>query len=525
MAKTLQLRRYDTSTLNSVTGASGELIIDNTLNTVTVHDGSTVGGVRLAKVTDIPSLTGYATQTYVNQGLSSKQDTLISGTNIRSINGTSLLGSGNINIKTINGTSLIGSGDVTIDLSFAQISEDVLPMFDSVYDIGSSEKRWYTGYFDTLDINGAQLTGTSETISTTANFVSSSLVSDTALIGQVLISDNLITPENGTQSEYLGDKGTLIINGNLDVQGDWVNLPVVETVEETTTVMTPTTEEVEVVTETPIDYVGGYSNGSGNYPPQAFSYSNTWVNGTRIQFTWPEPQQLRDYLFSLSAGDTIDVTILDSNNNYAQTRRTYTLSSGFTGGATFFASIDGVQGSEDPIRELHATTTTTTIETITTETPTTITTSIPPSTTGSEGLIRFNKDTVKFEGHDGTEWGSLGGVSADDNGNATIDANLIVTGDVISLSDEREKENITKVESALSIVNAINGVYYNLKSDTEKRHVGVIAQNVEQVLPEVVYDSNGTKSVAYGNIVGVLIEAIKEQQIQIEELKVKLNGI
>ena len=65
---------------------------------------------------------------------------------------------------------------------------------------------------------------------------------------------------------------------------------------------------------------------------------------------------------------------------------------------------------------------------------------------------------------------------------------------------------------------------YNKIGETEQK-IGVIAQEIEQVLPQVVAeDDNGMKSVAYGNIVGVLIEAIKEQQKQIDELKARLDG-
>lgn len=53
MAKTLQLRRYPTSTLASITGANAEIIIDTTLKTVTVHDGATAGGTTLAKSADL----------------------------------------------------------------------------------------------------------------------------------------------------------------------------------------------------------------------------------------------------------------------------------------------------------------------------------------------------------------------------------------------------------------------------------------------------------------------------------------
>ena len=103
MAKTLQLKRYDTSTLSSTTGAEGELIVDTTLDTVTVHDGSTAGGTRLATESYVTSQ-GYITD------ISGKQDTLISGSNIKTINGSSILGSGDITIAGGGGGS---TGDFT----------------------------------------------------------------------------------------------------------------------------------------------------------------------------------------------------------------------------------------------------------------------------------------------------------------------------------------------------------------------------------------------------------------------------
>ena len=70
----------------------------------------------------------------------------------------------------------------------------------------------------------------------------------------------------------------------------------------------------------------------------------------------------------------------------------------------------------------------------------------------------------------------------------------------------------------------MRGVEYN-KIDSTEKNIGVIAQEVEKILPEVVKeDEEGMKSVAYGNITAVLIEAIKEQQKQIDELKSIING-
>jgi len=103
----------------------------------------------------------------------------------------------------------------------------------------------------------------------------------------------------------------------------------------------------------------------------------------------------------------------------------------------------------------------------------------------------------------------------------TLDAssNLTVAGNVTAYSDARLKTNVRTVPDALGLVQKMRGVFFD-KDDAPS--VGVIAQEMEEVLPEVVQDGE-YKSVAYGNIVGVLIEAIKAQQAQIDELKTKLG--
>lgn len=98
--------------------------------------------------------------------------------------------------------------------------------------------------------------------------------------------------------------------------------------------------------------------------------------------------------------------------------------------------------------------------------------------------------------------------------------NFTAVGDVTAFSDITLKEDIRPIEKALDRVQQILGVTYNRIDLDGKRQAGVIAQDVEKVLPEVVHtDENGIKSVAYGNMIGLLIEAIKEQQRQIDELK------
>ena len=92
---------------------------------------------------------------------------------------------------------------------------------------------------------------------------------------------------------------------------------------------------------------------------------------------------------------------------------------------------------------------------------------------------------------------------------------IYAEGNIVGFSDRRKKENIETVENALDILDKLRGVYYTVISDkTQKRNVGVIAQEVEEFLPEVVtYAADVDEyGVDYGKFAGVFIEAIKEQQ-------------
>lgn len=112
------------------------------------------------------------------------------------------------------------------------------------------------------------------------------------------------------------------------------------------------------------------------------------------------------------------------------------------------------------------------------------------------------------------------------------------TNDVTAFysSDERLKTNITKIDGAIEKLSKIDGVIYDWNDTYKQKHgeedglfvrkqnSGVIAQQVEKVFPNVVADRpDGYKAVRYELLVPLLIEAIKEQQIQINELKNKLS--
>jgi hypothetical protein len=95
------------------------------------------------------------------------------------------------------------------------------------------------------------------------------------------------------------------------------------------------------------------------------------------------------------------------------------------------------------------------------------------------------------------------------------------TGDITAYSDDSLKTNVQVIDGALGKVEAIRGVTFERIEDGSVS-TGVIAQELKAVLPEAVHtDAEGVHSVAYGNITGLLIEAVKELSAQVEELKKK----
>ena len=105
----------------------------------------------------------------------------------------------------------------------------------------------------------------------------------------------------------------------------------------------------------------------------------------------------------------------------------------------------------------------------------------------------------------------------------TVSGELRATGDVIAFysSDARFKDNVTKIPNALDKINQIGGYEYdwNDKQTSYEGHdVGVIAQEIEKILPELVTTrDNGYKAVKYEKLVALLIEGIKELQQKIND--------
>ena len=103
-----------------------------------------------------------------------------------------------------------------------------------------------------------------------------------------------------------------------------------------------------------------------------------------------------------------------------------------------------------------------------------------------------------------------------------VSGNFTAAGNITAYSDARLKHDVQRITGALDIVQAMRGVTFKWNRDNSAG-IGFIAQEVEKVLPELVLDSGSTKSVAYGNVTAVLVEAIKELRAEVEDLRTQLK--
>jgi hypothetical protein len=123
----------------------------------------------------------------------------------------------------------------------------------------------------------------------------------------------------------------------------------------------------------------------------------------------------------------------------------------------------------------------------------------------------------------GAVWGNV------QVGSVTVNGDINATGDITGfyLSDERLKTNLQPIDNALTKVSMLNGVTFDWnataresKPNRTRREAGVIAQQVEKVLPEVIETRlDGYKAVDYEKLVPLLIEAIKELSDKVDRLE------
>jgi len=130
------------------------------------------------------------------------------------------------------------------------------------------------------------------------------------------------------------------------------------------------------------------------------------------------------------------------------------------------------------------------------------------------GIGTINTDTTGI--------GMMINLSTSFSSNITARQNIYLGGTILSISDSNLKRNIKKIENPLEKIDKINGYTY-IRTDTLKEETGLIAQEVLQILPEVISFENNHYNISYGNMCGLLVECIKELKDKITTLEDKLS--
>jgi hypothetical protein len=147
------------------------------------------------------------------------------------------------------------------------------------------------------------------------------------------------------------------------------------------------------------------------------------------------------------------------------------------------------------------------------------------STSGGGQGVRGGSSTANGIGVVG--YNNAGGFAIQSQGDMRVYGNLYVQGNVIPFSSRRLKTNIEPMQGALDKVERLRGVTFNW-NETGKPDIGLVAEEVAEVVPEVVgYEKNGVdvQGVDYSRLTALLIEAVKEQQAEIKQLQSLINRL
>lgn len=124
---------------------------------------------------------------------------------------------------------------------------------------------------------------------------------------------------------------------------------------------------------------------------------------------------------------------------------------------------------------------------------------------------------IKYEG------GNVGIGGAASTDRLKVHGNILATANVTAYSDRRLKSDIVRIGNALNKVDKLNGYTYTMN---DERSTGLIAQEVLEVLPEAVKGSeNTTYALAYGNLAGILVEAIKELRAELNKAHTRIDEL
>jgi len=465
MATQVQFRRGTKVQHNSFTGATAEVTVNTTNNSLHVHDGSTVGGFEVAKA-DLSNHAnvGVLTATTFSGNLTGNVTGDLTGT---ASDATALETARNFSISGDAEAAAIafdGTSNVGLALTLATVNSNV-GSFGSQTEI------------PVVTVNGKGLI----TAVTTASVGTALTVAGDSGSEVVNLLTDSLTIAGGTNLTSSAASDTVTINLDQNINLTSVNASGVVTA---TTFSGALTGNATGLSGTPNITVGNI------IASNATISGNVSVAGT---LTYED----------VTSVDAIGIITARSGINVG-TSVAVASTLGTDGGAVFSGIVTATSFYGDGANLTNTGATLSSGSGSQRLVLTSLTSGVM-TTTSTDSDLEYNSDTNTL---------SVGNINA---------SGIVTATDFNSASDQRLKTNIKPIENALDKVTKIEGVSFNWIENNQPS-MGVIAQEIEKVLPELI-KGDSTKTVNYNGLIGLLIESIKQQQTQIISLQTNIENL